>query len=173
MTLTFFDAFVQILGFAAMGLGIGSFQLKTRKGILFMQLVASLLWTTHFFLLGKFTGAALNGVAILRNAVYMQKDRFSWVRSAAVPAVTGAAFVLCGILTWDGFMSIFPTAAMVLSSVSLYITEEKKIRIISLFVSPLWLIYDAWSFSVGGVAAEVFTIVSILLALWRFRTKKK
>lgn len=164
-----FKIFVQILGICAMALGIGSFQAKKRNGILFMQLSASVLWMTHFFLLGKYTGAALNCAAVARNSVYMQKERFPWVRSAAVPIATAVVFVLCGIFTWDGIMSLFPTAAMVLSSVSLYITDEKKIRIISLFVSPLWLIYDAWSFSVGGVIAESFTIISILLALWRFR----
>ena len=102
----------------------------------------------------------------------MQKEKHAWARSKAVPAATIAAFILCGVFTWNGVMSIFPTAAMVLSSVSLYITDERKIRIISLFVSPLWLVYDAWSFSIGGTVSEIFTIISILVAMWRFRKKK-
>ena len=170
--ITLFDIFVQLLGFGAMALGICSYQAKTRRGILLMQLSAAALWTSQFFFLGKYTGTALNLVLIVRNLVYMQKDKHAWVRSKYVPIITAAAFILCGIFTWEGFMSVFPTAAMVLSSISLYITEERKIRIISLFVSPLWLIYDAWSFSIGGTVSEIFTIISILIAMWRFRKKK-
>ncbi len=170
--ITLFDVFVQLLGFGAMALGIGSYQAKTRRGILFMQLAAAVLWSTQFFFLKSYTGAALNIVSIVRNLVYMQKEKHAWARSKYVPIITAAAFILCGILTWNGIMSIFPTAAMVLSSVSLYVTEERKIRIISLFVSPLWLVYDAWSFSIGGTVSEIFTIISILIAMWRFGKKK-
>lgn len=167
--ITFGDVLIQLIGFAAMALGIFSFQMKKRNGILILQTVAGFLWGLQFFFLGKYTGAALNGVSVARNILYSFKEKHKWARSKLLPAAVITAFFLSGIFTYDGIISLCPTAAMIISSVALFISDEKKIRILSLFVSPLWLIYDAASFSIAGVISEIFTLTSIFIALYRFK----
>ena len=63
--------------------------------------------------------------------------------------------------------------AVIIQTAGYYITNERIIRICSLFVSPLWLVYDAIQLSAAGVLCETLTIISIIIALFRFRQKKK
>ena len=77
---------IQLIGFVAMGLGIGSFQAKRRTTILAVQIVGSLLWCLQFFLLNSPAGLANNAIGILRNTVYSQKEKHAWVNSRLVPA---------------------------------------------------------------------------------------
>ena len=172
MSITWADIGIQAIGFVAMFIGIFSYQAKTRTGILLLQMTASLFWMTQFFLLGAYTGAFLNVVGAVRNLIYSCKEKVRFFKSPAVPALIMAAFVTVGVLTYDGIMSLLPVAAMLISSVSLYITEERKIRLLSFLVSPPWLVYDAYSGSIPGVIAEVFTICSIGIAIWRFDIRK-
>ena len=92
-----------------------------------------------------------------------------------LPAFVMVLFAAAGVYTYtlEGIISIIPTAAMLLSTVALFITKEKIIRILSLFVSPPWLIYDALSGSVAGVLCESFVIISIIVAMIRYRENKK
>lgn len=166
------DILIQLIGFAAMTLGILSYQAKRRNTILLMQMLGSILWSIQFYGLGAYTGMALNAVVILRNTLYAQRGKRAWAECPLLPACIMAAFLLAGVLTWEGPISLLPMVAMIISTVALYIKDERRIRLLSLFVSPPWLIYDALCFSLGGVLTEVFTIVSILIALWRFKHKK-
>ncbi len=171
-SITWADVGIQAIGFVAMALGILSFQAKSRTGILLMQMTAGLIWMTQFLLLGAYTGAFLNVVGAVRNLIYSRKEKVKFLNSPAVPALIMTAFVTVGMLTYDGPMSLLPVAAMLISSVALYITEERKIRFLSFFVSPPWLVYDAYTGSIPGVAAEIFTICSIGIAIWRYDIRK-
>ena len=165
---------IQAIGFLAMALGISSYQCKTRKGILLMQLSASVLWIVQFLFLKSYAGAMLNGVAIVRNLLFSFKGKYKWADSLMLPAFVMVLFAAAGLYTYtlEGLISIIPTVAMLLSTVALYITNEKVIRILSLFVSPPWLIYDAISGSDAGVLCESFMIISIIVAMIRYRDKK-
>lgn len=162
----------QILGFFGMGLGVASFQAKRRVSIILLQSAGSVLWSIHFALLGATTGLALNVVAILRGLLYACKDRFSFLRSPLVPILTSGAFIAVGTITAESLWGILPIVAMCLASVALFVSNERVIRILSLFSSPLWLIYDAVSLSLAGVLTETFNLCSIIIALFRFRQKK-
>lgn len=169
------DVGIQLIGFAAMALGILSYQPKRRVTIILMQTLASVLWTTQFLLLHSIAGAILNGISILRGILYALKDRVPALRRFWLPAVMIAAFVGAGVFTFtvEGPISLLPTVAMVISSVALFLDRENTIRVLSLFVSPPWLIYDAMCGSIAGALNETFVIVSIFIALARYRKQKK
>lgn len=166
---------IQLIGFVAMGLGIFSYQAKRRSTILTIQISASALWCLQFFLLSSWAGLMNNAIGMARNAVYAQKERLSWVRSKAVPFVFILLVIAAGIFsfTLEGPISLLPMVAMVIQTAAYYITNERVIRICSLFVSPLWLIYDAIQLSAAGVICESLTIISIIIALIRFHQKPK
>ncbi len=169
------DIAVQMIGFFAMALGIASYQSKTRRGILLFQLFASILWIIQFLFLKSYAGAILNFVAIIRNSLFSFKGKYKWADSIALPIFIMGLFLASGIYTFtlEGIISIIPTFAMLLSTAALFITREKIIRILSLFVSPPWLIYDAISGSVAGVMCETFMIISIIIAMIRYREKRE
>ena len=158
----------QIIGFIGMTLNIISFQAKTGKKIIIIQLISSVAWLAHFFLIGAYTGAILNGVCIIRNTLYAFKDRYKKPFTVIVPAFVIALFIAAGILTYTDAFSILPMVAMVLSSVALYLKKETVLRLLSIIVSALWLTYNIRQHSIAGSLTEAFSIVSIIIALIRY-----
>lgn len=65
----------QIIGIFAMLFSVVSFQQKTQRRIVFMQLIASSLWSIHFYLLGALTGCFLNMIAAMRDVVFCKRDQ--------------------------------------------------------------------------------------------------
>lgn len=166
---------IQLIGFVAMGMNIFSFQAKRRNTILLIQIAGSILWCLQFSLLASTAGLINNLLGIARNTVYSQKERWAWVSSRAVPCTFILLVIAAGVysFTLEGPLSLLPMVAMIIQTVAYYITNEKTIRICSLFISPLWLVYDAIQPSLAGVICETFTIVSIFIALFRYRERKE
>lgn len=182
----------QLFGLAAMVCGIASFQAKSRKSILLVQMSGSMLWCLQNLCLGGWSGVAVNVISVFRNWLYSKKESWRWVSRKIVPLAFMGAFLLAGIwiLCLPGstgalippfsglpeaarqLINFFPTVSMLISSLSLYVSGENRIRILTLLSSPFFLVYN---FAIGayvGAFAEVFTILSILIALIRYRGKE-
>ena len=164
---------IQCIGFCAMTLGILSFQRKTRVSILAFQMIASTLWALQFLLLGGYTGALQNVLCIIRGIVLMQKGKHKWASSYYTLAGIILCFAASGFITIgiEGAWALLPIAGSIASSAAQFATKEKTLRKLSLIVSPLWLIYNVHTLSVAGIVCETFTIISIFIALYRFKEK--
>lgn len=164
--------FAQLLGVLGFIFSVISFQQNTQKRIVFVQFLANVSFTIHFYLIGAYTGSILNGIAIIRSFVYCFKDK-KWASSNIWIVIFSLAFVVAGIYTWEGPLSILPIVAMVLSSISFGIKNPKLVRRIYFPCSPMWLIYNIAGHSIGGVLTESFAMISIIIGMLRFDRKKK
>ncbi len=164
--------FAQALGILGFILSIISFQQNTQKRIVLFQFLGNVSFCIHFYLIGAYTGSILNGIGIVRSFIYYFKDK-RWASSDVWIFVFSVIFVVTGIITWDGPLSVLPTVAMVLTSISFGIKNPKIVRRVAFPSSPLWLIYNVVKGSLGGVLTECFTMISILVAMYRFDRKKK
>ena len=70
-------------------------------------------------------------------------------------------------------MSLFVMAAMVLNTVSFSFTKPKLVRTTILISSPLLLVYNILTGSIGGVINELFTEISSVVGIIRYDIKKK
>ena len=68
----------QAVGIVAMTVAFISFQQKTQKGIVAIQMLSSGLWTVHLYLLGAYTGCLLNFMAVIRDAIFAQRNKYPW-----------------------------------------------------------------------------------------------
>ena len=166
---------IQAIGFVAMAIGILSFQRKKRASIIAFQMTASTLWSLQFLLLGGYTGAIQNALNIARGFVLVQKRKHKWADSYVTLAVIILCFAASGFITVgiEGVWALLPIAASIASSFALFADKEELLRKLSLIVSPLWLIYNIHTLSIAGIVAETLTIISIFVALYRFRENKK
>ena len=73
--MTPFEIATQIVGIFAMAFNIWSYQQKQQRFIIALQLVGSLLFTVHFFMLGAYMGGLLNAVGMIRAIVFLYKDK--------------------------------------------------------------------------------------------------
>ena len=161
----------QIFGIIAVILGFVTYQVRTQKKLLFVQILTTLVFVIHYLLIGAVSGMALNMVAMVRNIVYSRRD-LKIFSGKGWPAIFAVIMGIMGLLSWQGWYSVFVVLGLVINSLCMAFKDPQKIRKSILVTSPLVLIYDAFALSVGGMIYESVAIVSALVGILRFRKGK-
>ena len=148
----------QLMGLVAVVLGFVSFQMRTQKQLLVVQTATTIAFCIHYYLIGATSGMMLNLLGIARNLAYYHKDKplFS---GRKCPIFFAVVMGLLGLLSWQGYYSIFVVLGLVINTLCLSCTDPQNIRKSILVTSPMVLIYDAFVMSIGGVIYESFVIV--------------
>ena len=162
----------QIIGFIAATVLWSAFQCKNTKRLFFLQLISATLFSLHFLLLGAYTGMLLNLVEVLRSFLLYQGSK-KWASHPVAMVAIMLLFTISGAITWDGWISILPTAAMVLGTLFMWSRNGKILRYAQLsFISPCWLIYNVAMGSIAGVLTESVNLISVVVSLLRFGVKE-
>lgn len=161
----------QGIGFVGMVLGFLTFQQNEKRKILLIQACACVMFSLHFFMLGAFTGMAMNLLEILRNFVFAQKHGKR--RQLFLTICFVSAFIILGIIIWESQISLFPIVAMSLSTTAFSLQNPRNIRFCTLPASALWMTYNIFAFSLAGVLTETFCLLSVFIAMLRFDILKK
>lgn len=167
----FLYIFGQALGVIAIGLGILSYQMKTRKGLVLVQLLTTITFVTHYFLIGAWSGMALNAVSTVRNILFFQVEKKGG-SSRKLSYIFAVIMTIVGILTWQDWYSVFMVAALAINCIGMGYTNPQSTRKSILITSPMALIYNCFVWSVGGVIFEAMSIISAALGIWRNRKEK-
>lgn len=162
----------QIIGFVAMAVIVFSYQQKSHKNILTLQMVSGLLFTLHFLLIGAYTGCISNLIGAIRSLIYANRGKNRFTDFRLWPVIFSVVFVASGIPTWLNIFSAFPMIAMVVSSVVLWIDSPKINRAFSIPTSACWLVYNVAFLSYAGIATEIFVLSSIIIGMIRLDRKK-
>ncbi len=156
----------QLIGVIALVLAVISFQQKTHKYILVFQLAANVAFVLHFGLLGAYTGALLNAVALIRAIVFVNKGKL-WADKKIWLFFFCALSVAVGVITWESALSILPILGMICTTVAFWIKTPKFVRLCAFPSSPLWLVYNLINQAWGGVLTEIINMTSIVVAIIR------
>lgn len=81
--------------------------------------------------------------------------------------------IVVGIFTYQNWISLLMIAAMALNTVLFSFTKPKLVRTTILISSPLLLVYNILTGSIGGVINELFTEISSVVGIIRYDIKKK
>ena len=172
----------QVIGILAMIMNCLSYQQKGRNGILFFQLGGSILFSINFFMLGAISGAILNLVGIARVLVFLSKEKLN-AKHPLWLALFITLYALSYVLIFTVFntpftlknaiLEILPVIAMTLTTISFRFSNAKAIRIFGIFNSPLWLIYNIFSFSIGAICSEIINLISIVVGIIRHDIKRE
>lgn len=171
----------QLIGIAAMGFNILSYQQKTRNRAIAFQLIGSLMFSVNFFLLGAIVGAILNVVSAIRAVVFLNKDKLHANHPAWLAGFI-LVYLLSFVLTFTAFdkvpspvnllVEFLPVIGMTATTVSFRMSDAKAIRRFGLISSPSWLIYNIANFSIGAIACEVLSLGSIIIGIFRHDRKQ-
>ncbi len=172
----------QIIGIVGMAANIWSYQQKSKKGVIALQLCGSVLFTLNFLLLGAMTGAMLNCVNFALNIVFLNKEK-THADHVAWTVVFCSLYVGAYVMTFTVFgaepslpkllLEFLPLVGAFLTIASYKMSGAAAIRKLSLVRSPLWLVYDAFVPSIGGIICEVISIISIITGMIRLDGKNK
>ena len=117
----------QALGVVAVILGFVTYQMKSPKALLIVNLITCGVFCLHYLLIGAISGAVMNGLGILRNVVYTNRDKkiFS---SPAWPFIWSAIMLVAGLVTWQDWRSVLMVCALVINSAALSMKNAQHIR---------------------------------------------
>ena len=158
----------QALGVVAVILGFVTYQMKSPKALLIVNLVTCGVFCAHYLLIGAISGAVMNGIGIIRNLVYTNRDKKAF-SSPAWPFIFAVVMVVAGLVTWQDWRSILMVCALFINSLALSLKNAQHIRYSLLITCPLVLIYDVLLHSYGGMVYEGMSIVSAIIGIIRFR----
>lgn len=162
----------QFLGVVAIILGFISYQMKTQKGVLIVQCSTTVVFFTHYFLIGAYSGMALNMVAFVRNLTFFQLSKKGKIGKgwAILYAVIMGGVGACA---WEAWYSVFVVFGLIINSYCMSFSNPQNIRKSILVTSPMVLIYDGFVLSVGGLVYESVAIISSVIGLLRNVGKDK
>ena len=162
----------QALGIVAVILGFITYQMRSQKALLVVNMITCAVFCGHYLLIGAISGFALNAVGFVRNLVYTNRDRKVFA-SPVWPFVFGGIMLIAGILTWQDWRSVLMICALVINSLALSLKNPQHIRYSLLITCPTVLVYDLLLHSYGGMIYEAMSIVSSLIGIIRFRQKAR
>ena len=162
----------QVLGIVAVILGFITYQMKSPKALLIVNLITCGVFCLHYLLIGAVSGCVMNLIGIFRNVVYTNRNKkiFS---SPAWPFIFAAIMLAAGLVTWQDWRSVLMVCALVINSMALSMKNAQHIRWSLLITCPLVMIYDVLLHSYGGMVYEGMSIVSALIGIVRFRKTGK
>ena len=164
----------QGVGLVAVALFVASYQIKKRRGIILCNAVSRALYIIQYILLFAFEGAVLDVLGLISSVLAEKKDS-SFLKKYRIPVLIliNGAIVAAGILLYRNVFSLFPMIGVLLHTGAFWISDEKRIRLMSFFGSPFWLVYNLSSLAFGSAFGDVMSMVSIGIAILRYDVKRK
>jgi len=166
----------QIVGVAAVGLYLFSYQLKKRIHIVWVTFCSNVLYVLQYCLLGAFSGAVMDVLSTVlsfgaarKNSPKMKKHG----KLIGVAAVLAAAGIGLAVAVFRrSWIELLPVAGMALQSAGLWCDSEQSLRKFGLYGAPFWLGYNFISKAYGTALGSVLSIISITVSLVRYRKTK-
>ena len=162
-----------IVGITAVTIYLLGYQQKTRKRIILFNATSRVLYILQYILLSAFEGAVLDTAGIISSVLAGKKD-LPIIKKHFKLFVIGVnlMIVLLGLTTYKNIYSLLPIGGVLLHTSAFWITDEKRIRQVSLLGCPFWLIYDLISGAYGSAIGDALSIFSLLIAMFRYDFKR-
>ena len=157
---------IQLIGGLGILSSIISFQCKKHNFVLVFRTLNEFLFAIQYFLLGAYTGMAMNLVGCVRNIIFTKQVSEHKNTTGGI-ILFSILFTIFGIVTWQGPKSVLIIVAKVLSTLAYGNENTSFVRKTILITSTSWLIYNSLVFSIAGVLCEVFTLASIIVGIIR------
>lgn len=166
------DIIIQAIGFVGVLWYVISYQAKSNKALFIWQMIGSATFILQMYLLGGISGCFGLVLIVIRNLLLSQEEKWTWVRNPLIAVVIIAASGVSTALTWNGWISILPWIAVAASTICYWTFNARNIRLSNLMIaSPAWIIYDICVWTIAGILSESFTIISILVSIYRYGWK--
>lgn len=153
---------------------IASMLSKNKKGIVFYLILTSILFISHYICLGAWTGTAIALVDLIFLLImYVLEAKNKEQYNIPISIITIIITVVLSIITWEGWISIFPMLAMVIYLIVMMFKNVVLIKIGSLLRFILNGIYMLLVKSYLGAGMTVAILIFTLYGIIRDAKKKQ
>ncbi len=156
--------FIGAIGYGTLAL---SYFKKNKKEILFMEIIAYIFFTIHYYLLNGITGAICNLIGLFALVSIYLFDKYKLKNKYLVSIFFVIILLIINIMNFQNIYSIFPMIASTIVIISFLSNDENKIRIVGVISAICWLIYAIVYKSYIAIVFEVITLINVFLALFR------
>ena len=156
--------FIGAIGYGTLAL---SYFKKNKKEILFMEIIAYIFFTIHYYLLNGITGAICNLIGLFALVSIYLFDKYKLKNKYLVSIFFVIILLIINIMNFQNIYSIFPMIASIIVIISFLSNDENKIRIVGVISAICWLIYAIVYKSYIAIIFEVITLINVFLALFK------
>ena len=138
---------------------------KKKKDILFMEIIAYIFFTLHYYLLNGLAGAICNFIGLLALITIYLLDKHKTNYKLLVSMVFIIMLLVINLILFQNLFSIFPMIASTIVIISFLSDNENDIRIIGVIAAVCWLIYAIVYRSYIAIIFEILTFINVCIAL--------
>ena len=169
--MTYTEIIGQGFGILGMMSYILSFQAKKNYLYFIFQSFGATFFALNFFLIGAYTGFAMNVVNIIRSLLLSKSDRKLWKFLLAEFLCIGSVAGSLALSPETGIHLVFTLITLAAQSFAVFVlwrANGTHIRYNQLFLlSPAWLAYDILNFTPGGIICETSCMISVIVSFVR------
>lgn len=160
---------IQLIGFIGYSILAISYYRKKEKEILFLQIIAYIMFTIHYYLLNGITGAICNLIGLFALvSLYVFKDKDI---KKIIAALFIGLLIAINIVTFQNVYSLFPMVASTIVIAS-FLGKSNTIRGIGVIAAICWLIYAIVYKSYIAIVFEVVTLIGVVIAYIKNRKRR-
>lgn len=162
--------FIGGLAYATLSL---SYFKKKKRDILFIEIIAYLLFSIHYYLLNGITGAICNLIGLIALVTLYLFDKYKLHNKLLVSIFFIIVLFIVNIITFQNIYSIFPMIALTIVILSFLSNNENLIRKVGVISAICWLVYAIVYKSYISIIFEAITFVNVCFALYKNIKKKR
>ena len=160
------------IGYATLAL---SYFKKEKKQILFIQIIAYIFFTIHYYLLNGITGAICNLIGLFALIAIFTFEKYKLKNKIYISMFFILLLLVINIITFQNIFSVFPMIASVIVIMSFLVDNENIIREIGVVSAVCWLLYAIAYKSYIAIGFEFITLIDVCVAVFKnlSHSKKK
>lgn len=139
--------------------------LKDKKHILIVQAIQIGLFIVSNLVLGGYVGAIVNAISLVRNII-CYKDKLD---IKGIIIITVLSVVLSLYFNNLGIVGLLPLIASTLYLWFMNVKDISKFKILMIFITTLWLIYDICIKSYTSAVFDFITIIANIVSLYSIK----
>ncbi len=156
----------QIVGYVAIAESVFIFISNKREKILIFKLIDDALWFTNMLLMGAYTGAVLNAIAIVREIVFFNRGKKKWATHKFWLFFFMIVMLVSPVLTWAGPVSILPAMGSCVAVICFYAEKPIMTKYLAYLAQGSWLAYAVltknWSSTICNIIALISATIGII-----------
>ena len=147
--------------------------INNRKKSLIVQSLNCLCEALYNFVISAYTGAVLGLINFIRSFIYISKDKINKVIYIVILIFFESIIIINCVMTWQGFISIFPTIGSFIRTYCLWQSNMKLVRLSGITTGVFYGIYYLYYQSFFMVLGDIILIITGIYAIWVNDIRKK
>ena len=155
---------IQLIGGIAYSLLTLSYYKKNKRDILYMQIMAYIMFALHYYLLSGITGAICNLIGLFALVTIYIFEKYKLKSKNFIAWLFITLLIIINIQTFQNIYSVFPMIAATIVIISFLEDDANVIRKIGLLSAICWLVYAIVYKSYISIIFEAITLIGTFIA---------